>query len=106
MLIEGMKDWVVPLVSITFLIDIHFNLEIPWVNGFWNWFFYGVLALVQILISIIIERRTPMTTGAICLFVLAWKIAIEITDAFFNEGASMLSFLVMLCILALQGLGI
>lgn len=101
---EELKSWAVVFVGVSFFVMIHIDLEIPFKDESWRWVVYALLTVAQLLMSAIVSRTVPMVAGAVGLFVLAWKIAIEIVKFAGLEGEYyMLSVLV---IMAVQGAGI
>jgi len=70
-----------------------------------RWICYAVLTIVQMVLSAIVSRTVPMVTGAVGLFVLSWKFAVELVEA---TGISDWEYapLLLLAIMALQGLAI
>merc|ERR1711920_621272 len=84
---------------------LHVVTEIPWDDGLGRWICYALLTIVQMVLSAIVSRTVPMVTGAIGLFILSWKFAVELVEA---TGVSDAEFgtLIILAIMALQGLAI
>merc|ERR1719330_2323370 len=84
---------------------IHIVTEIPWDDGLGRWISYAVLTVVQMVLSAIVSRTVPMVTGAIGLFILSWKFAVELVEV---TGISDSEFgtLILLAIMALQGIAI
>merc|ERR1712113_328339 len=66
--LEEMKSWAVTLVAGTFFVIIHFDLEVPFTNEAWAWVVYAVLALLQMMASVVVSRTFPMVCGAISAF--------------------------------------
>jgi len=104
--VERMKNWVVVVAGVPFFAMIHVDLEIPLTMTVWRWVVYAVLAIVQMLISIIVARIFPMIMGSVSTFVVAWKISREIVRLIFGDSLSQLAMLLLLIILAVQGIGI
>jgi len=103
--LEELKTWLVAVVGVTFFVVIHVDLEVPFTTEAWRWAVYGLLALLQLAISAVVSRAAPMVAGAVCLFVLAWKLAFEAAElAGVRSGE--LRALVTLATLALQGVGV
>lgn len=104
--LEELKTWAAGVVGVTFFITIHFVLEIPFYNAdAWRWVVYGLLALLQMLFSAVVKRTLPMVTGSLSAFVLAWKIASEVSQAFDFSSSEMYS-LTLFGIIGLEGVGI
>lgn len=105
--LEEMKSWAVTLVAGTFFIIIHFDLEVPFTNEAWAWVVYGVLALLQMMASVVVSRTFPMVCGAISAFVLSYKISWEVVQLLARGGwGSQLELLTVFGLMALQGIGI
>jgi len=103
--LEDVKTWLAAVNGVAFFITIHFVLEIPFQQEAWRWIVYGLLALLQMVLSAVVERTVPMVTGALAAFVLAWKIGFEISGAF-DFGSPQVSYLVTFAIIGLEGVGI
>lgn len=104
--LEKMKDWIVVFVGIPFFVIIHVDLNLPFDASAGEWILYGILAFLQMLISIAIQRSLPMVLGSIATFVLAWKISREIARASFGDEMNETALLVILGLMGLQGIGI
>lgn len=99
---EELKTWAVALVSVTFFLILHVDLEIPSTSANWAWVVYALVILLQMLCSVIVSRSVPLVASAIGLFIIAGKIAAEVV-ALFDLGGS-LRVLAVLLVLALQGI--
>merc|ERR1712032_64875 len=94
------------VVGVSFCVMLHVVTEIPWEDvGLGRWICYAVLTIVQMVLSAIVSRTVPIVMGAIGLFILSWKFAVELVEA---TGISDSEFgpLMLLAIMALQGLAI
>lgn len=103
--LEELKTWATGVVGVTFFITIHFVLEIPFKQDWWLWVIYGLLALTQMLFSAVVKRTLPMVTGALGAFVVAWKVASEVSQAF-QISSYQLQILALFGIIGLEGVGI
>jgi len=106
--LEELKTWAAATVGVTFFVAIHCNLgfiALVSFGGAWHWLVYGILALLQLVFSMAVSRTVPMVVAAICVFILAWKIACDIVK-FADIGSGDLATLAILTILALEGIGI
>jgi len=102
-----MKTWAVALVAGTFFVIIHVDLEIPFSGEAWAWVLYSVLALLQMAASVVLQRTMPMACGALCAFVLSWKISWETVVLFGGEDwGGGLQMLTVFGLMALLGIGI
>jgi len=105
--LEEMKTWAVALVAGTFFVIIHVDLEIPFSGEAWAWVLYSVLALLQMAASVVLARTMPMACGALCAFVLSWKISWETVVLFGGENwGGGLQLLTVFGLMALLGIGI
>lgn len=102
--LEELKTWAVALVSLTFFIILHADLEIPATEVAWCWVVYALVVLLQMAGAAVVSRTVPLVASAVGLFILAGKIASELVDLFGLQSS--LRMLAMLLILALQGIGI
>lgn len=102
---EELKSWAVVFVGVSFFVMIHIDLEIPFRDDAWRWVVYALLTAIQLLLSAIVSRTVPMVTGAVGLFVLAWKISFELVE-FSGIPSGEFKMLTLLAIMALQGAGI
>lgn len=103
--LEELKTWATGVVGVTFFITIHFVLQIPIRQDWWLWVIYGLLALTQMLFSAVVKRTLPMVTGALGAFVVAWKVASEVSQAF-QISSYQLRILALFGIIGLEGVGI
>jgi len=105
--LEEMKTWAVALVAGTFFVIIHVDLEIPFSGEAWAWLLYSVLALLQMAASVVLARTMPMACGALCAFVLSWKISWETVVLLGGEDwGGGLQMLTVFGLMALLGIGI
>jgi len=103
--LEELKTWAVTLVGISFFLIIHVDLQIPFNQEAWRWVVYFLLTVLQILLSALTSRTLPLVAGALGLFILAWKIAVELVNVA-DLGNGEFKLLATLGIVALQGIGI
>lgn len=102
---EDLKTWAVAFVGTSFFVMIHIVIQVPFRGTAWRWICYAVVTVVQILLAAIVSRTVPMVTGAIGLFVLSWKVAIELMR-FWGILDGMFGGLALLGFMALEGLAI
>merc|ERR1712032_1066877 len=105
--LDDMKSWAVTFVAVTFFVIIHIDLEVPFTDQAWRWVVYTILAILQMLASVVVARTLPMVLGAIGAFVVAYKISWE-TVRLMSGGTwgGQLELLTMFAFMALQGIGI
>eukprot|EP00929_Paragymnodinium_shiwhaense_P037475 TRINITY_DN19964_c0_g1_i1.p1 TRINITY_DN19964_c0_g1~~TRINITY_DN19964_c0_g1_i1.p1 ORF type:complete len:346 (+),score=52.56 TRINITY_DN19964_c0_g1_i1:492-1529(+) len=103
---EEMKDWIVVFVGGPFFIVIHVISEVPVTTSALAWIAYALLAALQMFISIAVQRTLPLVFGAICTFVISWKISREIVIAILGDQLGETEVLSTLGLMALQGIGI
>lgn len=107
--LDDLRTWAVVVVALTFFGVVHSLLEIPFnfdLSLFSvNWFVYTVLIFLQMLISLLVQRTLPLILGAICLFILSFKVSRTVVfDLLSLDGAT--GAIIMLAVLALMGVGI
>jgi len=105
-LAENMKDWIAVLVGLLFFVMIHIDTEVPATDGALAWIAYFLTIPLQMLFSVAMRQVLPLVFAAIAMFVCAWKIAREITRAMFGDALGGEETIVLLAILALQGIAI
>jgi len=105
-LADKMKDWVAVVVGLLFFVMIHVDTEVPATDDAGPWVAYALMIPVQMFFSFAIRHVLPLVFAAIFMFVCAWKIAREITRAIYGDSLGEEETIVLLAILALQGIGI
>merc|ERR1712129_400238 len=100
---EQVKTWLVAANGFVFCLMVHIVLDMPTAMDHpLQWFLYALCTLLQLFLAALLKRIVPMICAAIGMFVLAWYVAQKI--AFFNDlGSSEVQALVMMAIMAVQG---
>mmetsp|Transcript_59179 Transcript_59179/g.171577 ORF Transcript_59179/g.171577 Transcript_59179/m.171577 type:complete len:549 (-) Transcript_59179:7-1653(-) len=105
-LLEQMKHWIVVVVGLLFFVMIHVDTEVPDTDAAGAWVVYALMIPVQMFFSFAMRHVVPLIFAAVFMFVCAWKIAREITRAIYGDNLGEEETIVLLAILALQGIGI
>lgn len=93
------------MVGTAFFVNIHVVLQVPFTTEIWPWVVYALLALLQMLMSAVVQRTVPMVMGALGAFVVAWKIGFEVSEAL-QFGSREVQYLTTFAIIGLEGVGI
>eukprot|EP00429_Kryptoperidinium_foliaceum_P016949 CAMPEP_0176038028 /NCGR_PEP_ID=MMETSP0120_2-20121206/18843_1 /TAXON_ID=160619 /ORGANISM="Kryptoperidinium foliaceum, Strain CCMP 1326" /LENGTH=540 /DNA_ID=CAMNT_0017371419 /DNA_START=43 /DNA_END=1665 /DNA_ORIENTATION=+ len=105
-LLESMQDWVIALTSLLLFVMIHIDLEVPSTDTAWPWVVYALTIPPWMVISVSVGHMMPLVLGSLSTFIVAWKISREIVRAIYGDNLSEVPMLVLLAILALQGIAI
>lgn len=103
--LEEVKTWWAAVVGTAFFVNIHVVLQVPFTTEIWPWVVYALLALLQMLMSAVVQRTVPMVMGALGAFVVAWKIGFEVSEAL-QFGSREVQYLTTFAIIGLEGVGI
>lgn len=103
--LEEVKTWWAAVVGTAFFVNIHVVLQVPFTTEIWRWVVYALLALLQMLMSAVVQRTVPMVMGALGAFVVAWKIGFEVSEAL-QFGSREVQYLTTFAIIGLEGVGI
>ncbi|CAE7334637.1 unnamed protein product [Symbiodinium sp. CCMP2592] len=103
--LEEVKTWWAAVVGTAFFVNIHVVLQVPFTAEIWRWVVYALLALLQMLMSAVVQRTVPMVMGALGAFVVAWKIGFEVSEAL-QFGSREVQYLTTFAIIGLEGVGI
>lgn len=101
--LELLKDWVLVVAGIPFFLMVHIDFDIPSTKVWYNWLVYCCIVALHMLLSMVVQRTLPMVLGAFGAFVLAWQLAVEIERAIFHYDEFNKRSLIVLALLALQG---
>mmetsp|Transcript_67656 Transcript_67656/g.195881 ORF Transcript_67656/g.195881 Transcript_67656/m.195881 type:complete len:582 (+) Transcript_67656:171-1916(+) len=104
--VEKMKGWIVSIAGITFFVMTHIDFEVPGTLESRSWFFYALAIILQMFVSIAVQRILPLICACIGTYLVAWKFSREIVRLIFGDRLGEVETAALLALLAFQGIGI